>query len=316
MGQKTAREIFAALKQPFAPEDLEWRLQHVKKEGPYGIAVPYVTNRAIQNRLDDVVGPGNWYNEYKPWHRFTAKVKSESDPHKYIDKEIISQLCGIAIYFEESQKWITKWDGAENTDIEPVKGGLSDSMKRAAVQWGIGRILYEMDVVFVDVEQRGKTWIIPKKEQAKLDNAYLDMLKRKGLAPANQSDAPKQPALKQPQGSSQSRKPYATQGSGKAPAPQKAAPKQAATSKEEPTNEQVYTVISTQIQSGAKGNQTRVTLQKPDGSRMSNVYARGAHPELTEGMTLSGVRLAFKHQDSTAFYILEDYRVMSFQNAA
>lgn len=301
MGQKTAQEIFAALKQPFAPEDLEWRLQHVKKEEPYGIAVPYVTNRAIQNRLDDVVGPGNWYNEYKPWHSSGEKA---------------SQLCGISIYFEETQRWVTKWDGAEDSDIEPVKGGLSDSMKRAAVQWGIGRILYEMDAVFVDVEQRGKTWIIPKKEQAKLDSAYLDMLKRKGLAPAHQSDAPKQPAPKQPQGPSQSRKPSATQGSGKAPAPQKATPKQAAASKEEPADEQVYTVISAQIQSGAKGNQTRVTLQKPDGSRMSNVYARGAHPELTEGTTLSGVRLAFKHQDSTAFYILEDYRVVSFQNAA
>ena len=125
MKSKTAQEIFAALKQPFAPEDLEWRLQHVKKETPYGIAVPYVTNRAIQNRLDDVVGPGNWYNEYKPWHQSGEKA---------------SQLCGISIYFEETQRWVTKWDGAEDSDIEPVKGGLSDSMKRAAVQWGIGRI--------------------------------------------------------------------------------------------------------------------------------------------------------------------------------
>ncbi len=150
MKSKTAQEIFAALKQPFAPEDLEWRLQHVKKETPYGIAVPYVTNRAIQNRLDDVVGPGNWYNEYKPWHQSGEKA---------------SQLCGISIYFEETQRWVTKWDGAEDSDIEPVKGGLSDSMKRAAVQWGIGRILYEMEAIFVDVEQRGKTWVIPKKEQ-------------------------------------------------------------------------------------------------------------------------------------------------------
>lgn len=40
---------------------------------------------------------------------------------------------------------VTKWDGAENTDVEAVKGGLSDSMKRAAVQWGIGRYLYQLE---------------------------------------------------------------------------------------------------------------------------------------------------------------------------
>ena len=169
MIQKDAKTIRSELAKPFAPEDLEWRLQHVKKETPYGIAVPYVTNRAIQNRLDDVVGPGNWYNEYKPWHQSGEKA---------------SQLCGISIYFEETQRWVTKWDGAEDSDIEPVKGGLSDSMKRAAVQWGIGRILYEMEAIFVDVEQRGKTWVIPKKEQSKMDKAYLEMLKRKGLTPA------------------------------------------------------------------------------------------------------------------------------------
>ena len=113
---------------PFAPEDLEWRLQKVVEARELGIAVPYVTNRAIMSRLDDVVGPENWYNEFKPWHGAGGKE---------------AQLCGISIRYGEG--FITKWDGAENSDIEPVKGGLSDSMKRAAVQWGIGRVLYNME---------------------------------------------------------------------------------------------------------------------------------------------------------------------------
>ncbi|MFR7743272.1 MAG: Rad52/Rad22 family DNA repair protein [Acutalibacteraceae bacterium] len=57
-------------------------------------------------------------------------------------------MCGIStcscIYFE-GKGFITKWDGAEDSDIEPAsRGGLSDSMKRAAVRWGIGRVLYKM----------------------------------------------------------------------------------------------------------------------------------------------------------------------------
>ena len=150
MPELTPREIQQALAQPFAPEDLEWRLQNTIEDKMRGLAVPYVTNRAIQNRLDEVCGPENWYNDYKPWH--TSGKKD-------------SQLCGIAIYFE-GRGFITKWDGAEDSDVEPVKGGLSDSMKRAANQWGIGRVLYSLDTVWVDIERRGRSYVIKDSERA------------------------------------------------------------------------------------------------------------------------------------------------------
>ena len=57
MAQKDARSIQAELAKPFAAEDLEWRLQKAVEAQKRGIAVPFVTNRAIQNRLDDVVAP-------------------------------------------------------------------------------------------------------------------------------------------------------------------------------------------------------------------------------------------------------------------
>ena len=91
------KTIKSALSKPFAPEDLEWRLQNTNKNKTGGFAVPYVTNRAIQDRLDDVVGPENWRNEFKPWHSNGKKD---------------AQICGISIYLEERKEWITKWDGA------------------------------------------------------------------------------------------------------------------------------------------------------------------------------------------------------------
>ena len=173
MEQRTAKQIQEALAKPFAAGDLEWRLQKAYPQEMRGIAVPYVTNRAIQYRLDDVVGVENWYNRFKPWHKFVAKVPGKEDYRKLEDKEIISQLCGIAIYFAERKEWVCKWDGAELSEIEPVKGGLSDSMKRAAYQWGIGRVLYDMNTVWVDIEKKGKTWFIRDDQRQKLDNAYL-----------------------------------------------------------------------------------------------------------------------------------------------
>jgi hypothetical protein len=129
------------LAKKFKPEDIEWRVQSCgitgnKNSGgkPWALIIPYVTNRAIQQRLDDVAGGGNWKNEYKqsPCGNGT--------------------LCGISIKIGD--EWITRWDGAENPtgkkneQLDAVKTALSNSMKRAGVQWGIGRYLYELDAVF------------------------------------------------------------------------------------------------------------------------------------------------------------------------
>ena len=78
MTQKDPRQIQEELAMPFAPEDLEWRLQRTfEYQGETkGIAVAYVTNRAIMTRLDSVVGPENWYNEFKPWHGPTRRSPS------------------------------------------------------------------------------------------------------------------------------------------------------------------------------------------------------------------------------------------------
>lgn len=116
------------LTDPFENEDIEWRIQQANGPAGWGMVLAYVTNRAIQERLDEVVGPDKWKNEYKEWHG-------------------TSQLCGISIKIDN--EWITKWDGADATHIEATKGGLSDAMKRAAVQWGIGRYLYRLDATFV-----------------------------------------------------------------------------------------------------------------------------------------------------------------------
>lgn len=130
---------FAKLKEPFFPDELEWRpMSCGKNSGKFWVrTLAYVTNRAIQDRLDAVVTPGLWQNRF------------ERGPDGGV-------ICGIGIKIGE--EWIWKWDGADNTDIEAVKGGLSGSMKRAAVHWGIGRYLYDLEENFGDVVQGGINW--------------------------------------------------------------------------------------------------------------------------------------------------------------
>lgn len=141
---------FKKLTEPFNENDIEWRLQQCgSKNGRiWARCLAYVSNRAIQNRLDEVVGAENWQNIYK-----------EITPITVSGKLVAGSTCGISIRItrdDGTSEWVTKWDGSDNTDIEAVKGGLSGAMKRAAVQWGIGRYLYNLKENFAIVSDDGK----------------------------------------------------------------------------------------------------------------------------------------------------------------
>ena len=181
--KKSWEQIHQELSEPFSHEDVEWKIQTVSKDKSRGLAVAYVTARAIQNRLDAVVGAQNWKPVFRQWHTVTDR---DGNP-------IPSQLCTIQIFDDERHEWLEKTDGAENTDYEPVKGGLSDAMKRAASQWGIGRYLYKLGTPWVDVEFFGKTAVIAKKEMPGLNQFHDDFIaKLKGPMPGNRSNPPQQ----------------------------------------------------------------------------------------------------------------------------
>ena len=120
----------------------------------WATCLAYITNRAIMDRLDAVCGISNWNNSYK------------ESPMKD------GVLCGISILIPrgEFDEWVTKWDGAENTNFEALKGGLSGSMKRAAVQWGIGRYLYNLTEGYAAISDKGK-YYQPKDKNGKY-NAF------------------------------------------------------------------------------------------------------------------------------------------------
>lgn len=137
--KKNAPLDWAALAAPFDPLELGWRVGHKSKDGSRVQLLAYVTSRAVMDRLDLVVGPARWGNDFR------------ANP-------LGGLLCGIWVDTGTDKVW--KWDGADATQVEAVKGGISDAMKRAAVHWGIGRYLYKLDTPWVQVRSgygRGHT---------------------------------------------------------------------------------------------------------------------------------------------------------------
>lgn len=140
-----SRDQLKALGEVFDPIDIEWRIGQTGKKGdkPWARAFAYITNRAVMERLDRVCGPENWKNEFKPAPNGEGVI------------------CGVSIRVDRgngASEWVTKWDGADNTEAEAIKGGLSSAMKRAVVQWGMGRYLYKLEQAFVKIHDKGKNW--------------------------------------------------------------------------------------------------------------------------------------------------------------
>lgn len=145
-------EIWEALRAPFPPAVVSWRVGATNadkasgKPPTKGIALAYIDARDVMDRLDTVVGPENWECRY---------------PHAGQ-----KTVCEIGIRCDGN--WVYKADGAGDTDTEAEKGALSDAFKRAAVRFGIGRYLYSLDSPWVELEQRGRSYVIKQSELAKL----------------------------------------------------------------------------------------------------------------------------------------------------
>lgn len=134
------RQYLKALSTPIQDDDVEWKVQTVTNgnNGLKALLVPYVTSRAIMARLDEVFGLC-WQDEYKV-------LDIGGKP---------GMQCTIIITDPNSGRVITKRsDAAELTHIEAIKGGYSDSLKRAAVKFGIGRFLYDLPQQWVQISQQ------------------------------------------------------------------------------------------------------------------------------------------------------------------
>ena len=121
-----------ALKRPFPEGKIRWR------KGGGGAELAYITARDVMDRLDDVVGVANWQTKYN-----------------WIGDRMI---CELSVNIDST--WITKSDGADDSNIEGAKGGISDALKRAAVLFGIARYLYHPNAF--DRSKKAAVWATPE----------------------------------------------------------------------------------------------------------------------------------------------------------
>ena len=109
--------------------EIDVRVQSVK-EGKGAVLLLYKDARCDMNILDETVGALNWQRE----HKLIGDV----------------MYCGISIWDEAKEQWITKWDAGTESNMEAAKGASSDSFKRSAFNFGIGRELYTSPFIWIN----------------------------------------------------------------------------------------------------------------------------------------------------------------------
>jgi len=132
-------DIFKELKAPFPHEQISWRVGATSKDKTKAIPLAFVDARDVMERLDAVVGPQRWQALYPH-----ANGKTSCKIGLFITGNDVNQPCG---------EWVWKENGCGDSDIEAAKGAFSDAFKRAAVLWGIGRYLYDVPNIWVEIDE-------------------------------------------------------------------------------------------------------------------------------------------------------------------
>ncbi len=122
-GQSWTDEVVQALAAPFPEKDVSWVIVATKnknKPDHTDLWAPYLDADAIRGRLDQVCGPGGW----------AVDIEAASPT---------SIICRLAIL------GVTRADVGDGKDADqPLKAAATDAIKRAAINFGIGRYLHNV----------------------------------------------------------------------------------------------------------------------------------------------------------------------------
>jgi len=135
-------DISEQLKAPFSAREVKLKPQSVDKERCKALALPYIDARAVQDRLDHVVGPGDWSDSY----------------------QVVAAGNRLAVICRLTVLGVTKEGIGEpggTPGEEAIKSAESDALKRAAVKFGVARYLYGLPRRWLAYDGRKFTEVYP-----------------------------------------------------------------------------------------------------------------------------------------------------------
>jgi hypothetical protein len=149
-------EVRRKLLEPFDPGEIKWRVTATSKvqtkRGPQkrGQLVAYADQRAYTDRLNDVFGEWGWTRTYavQVAQNFERRLGSEGKTTAVAAKVVVVStvtIHALGAHTGVGEEWADDENAATRAEAQ--------AFKRACACFGLGRYLYDLDKIWVDLDQ-------------------------------------------------------------------------------------------------------------------------------------------------------------------
>ena len=137
--------LFTQLAEPFGPSEIKWRVTHTTHDGSRGAVVAFADPRAYTDRLNQLFTPSGWTRNYEV---STVSAVSRQKKDKLIQTGKVLVTCTLTIYWlgchaGSGEDWADESNAMTTAEAQ--------AFKRAASCYGLGRYLYNLAEMWVDL---------------------------------------------------------------------------------------------------------------------------------------------------------------------
>src|ERR1051326_999617 len=187
------QKIRELLSEPFDPVEIKWRVTATStnqtKHGPQkrGQLVAYADQRAYTDRLNDVFGEWGWTRSYdvQVAQNFERRAPGDKTKTAVAAKVVVVSkvtICGFGSHTGVGEEWADDQNAATRAEAQ--------AFKRACACFGLGRYLYDLATVWVDLDQYNRPLNTPTLPDWALPSGALRSGQRRATPQA--IDRPKQ----------------------------------------------------------------------------------------------------------------------------
>jgi hypothetical protein len=139
--------LFAELEVPFPPDQVLWRVTIISNDKKRGQVVPYADQRAYSDRLNALLTPQGWTREYKveTLNNITRQRKNETVLTGKVLITATVTIFSVGSHSGTGEEWAD--------DDNAMTSAEAQAFKRACSCFGLGRYFYDLDSVWVDIDQ-------------------------------------------------------------------------------------------------------------------------------------------------------------------
>jgi hypothetical protein len=156
VSQEHLNKIRERLSEPFDPSEIKWRVTATStqqtKHGPQkrGQLIAYADQRAYTDRLNEVFGEWGWTRDYdvQVAQNFERRAPGDKKETAVAAKVVVVSkvtIHGLGSHTGVGEEWADDENAATRAEAQ--------AFKRACACFGLGRYLYDLDKIWIDLDQ-------------------------------------------------------------------------------------------------------------------------------------------------------------------